>query len=51
MRRALVQRHRDVGAEQMLDRHRPLRRQLVEAAVEMRAEGDTGLGDGAASGQ
>ena len=48
IRRALVQRHRNVGAEQVLDRDRPFRRQLVEAAVEMRAKGDAGLGDGPA---
>jgi hypothetical protein len=38
-RRALVEGHGDGGVEQVLDLGRPLRRQPVLAAVEMRAEG------------
>ena len=43
--RAFVERHRDVGAEQALDRDRALRGQQMGAAVEMRAEGDAVLAD------
>ena len=36
--RAMVEAHRDVGPERLLDRHGALGRQLEQAAVEVRAE-------------
>src|SRR5208282_3121072 len=49
--RTFVQGHRHIGAELMLDLDRALRRQLIKATVEMRAEGDARLGNGAPSGE
>ena len=40
---AFVELHLDVGAEQALDLHRPLRRQFVARAVDMRLEDDAAL--------
>ncbi|CDN43726.1 Uncharacterized protein BN871_DJ_00080 [Paenibacillus sp. P22] len=45
IRRALVERHHDIGAERVLDLHRLLRRQEQAVAVEMGAEFDAFLGD------
>src|SRR6266511_2966892 len=44
-RRALVERHDDVGAERLLHLDRALRRQELARAVEVRAERDALLGD------
>ena len=50
-RRTLVERHRDVAAQQRLDLHRAFGRQPLLGAVEVRAEGRAVLVDGAALAQ
>ena len=47
----MVQAHGDVGPECFLDRHRPLGRQLEQAAVEVRPERHALVGDPVAVGQ
>ncbi len=49
--RAFVERHGDVGIEEMLDLDRALGRQAMLAAVEMRAEDDAALVDLAQGGE
>ncbi len=50
-RRALVEHHLDVGAEQALHLDGALRRQLYRGAVDMRLEGDARFGNAAELGQ
>ena len=50
-RRTVVEGHGDVAAERLLDRHAALGRHHQQAAVQVRAEGDAVLGEGASVAQ